>query len=186
MSTNREMTRRKAVLGAAGTGLGFAAWGHGHDAFARAAQGDSTPEAVGNAPTRPYLTLDNARVALDAALAKATEIGVAQNVVVLDESATMKAFARQDGALLGSVTIAIDKATTAVSFGAPTHELASGLGQDPVMLASFTKLPNIILIPGGYPIMIGDALVGSIGVSGGSAEQDQQCAEAGLAAISGS
>lgn len=186
MSTNSEVTRRRMILGATGTGLGLATLGTNRASIARAATGQSTPEVVDNNPMRPHLTLDVAQAALDAALTEASAIGIAVNVVVLDDSATMKAFARQDGALLGSMTIAIDKATTAASFGAPTHVLADGVGQDPVMLASFTNLPNIVLIPGGYPIMIGEALVGSIGVSGGSAEQDQQCAEAGLAAITGS
>lgn len=183
MTARSTFTRRQAVIGGSGAGLGLASLRHGHASAAFAAQDAASPAAGG--PTKPYLTLESAQTAVDAALAKAEEIGVPQNVIVLDDGGTMKAFARQDGAILGSVTIATDKATTAVSFGAPTHELASGLGQDPVMLASFTSLPHIVLIPGGYPIMMNGALVGAIGVSGGSAEQDQQCAEAGLAAISG-
>lgn len=65
---------------------------------------------------------------MDASLSKANEIGLPQNDIVPDESGIMKAFAQQDRALLGSVTIATDKAMTVVSFGAPTHELASIIG----------------------------------------------------------
>lgn len=178
MSTNRGLTRRQAVIASAGAGLGIA--GAGANAFA--AQ-DASPEASGDTPTKPFLTLETAQVALDAALEEAHAIGVPMNVMILDDSATMKIFARQDGAMLGSVTIATNKATTSASFNAPTHTLAEAFRADPVLLASFSTIPNVTLIPGGYPIMLDGSLVGAIGVSGGTGEEDQQCAEAALAAI---
>src|SRR5699024_9775972 len=122
MTARTTFSRRQAIIGGSGAGIGLAAFGNNGAATA-AAQTSGTPEAGG--ATRPYLTLETAQTAVDAALSKAEELGVPEIVSVLDDSGVMKAFARQDGSILGSVTIATDKATTAVSFGAPTHELAS-------------------------------------------------------------
>ncbi len=181
MSRHQHISRRNALFGIGGAGAALAAMSGPRETFAMAAQ---TPETGEGTAMRPYLTLETAQTAVDAALEKATEIGVPMIAVVVDDSGTMKAFARQDNAFLGSVTIAEDKAITAVSFQGPTHQLAEAFGSDPVMLASFANRENITLIGGGYPIMQNDTLVGGIGVSGGSAEQDQECAEAGLEAIS--
>lgn len=179
MGTDRMMSRRQAVIG--GTGAGLAIAGAGTNVFA--AQDDATPDAAGGTPTKAFLTLETAQAAVDAALAEAESIGVPMHVTVVDEGGNMKAFARQDGAMLVSLAISREKANTAISFSAPTHTMAEGLGQDPVLLASVTAMPGITLIGGGYPIILDGQIVGAIGVSGGSVEEDQQCAEAALAAI---
>jgi uncharacterized protein GlcG (DUF336 family) len=154
----------------------------GTGAAALSAQ-QASPVATGDVPTRAFLTLETARTAMDAAMSEASSIGVPMHVMIVDDGGTMKAFARQDGAILGSLTVATEKANTAISFGAPTHMMADGVGDDPVALASITTMPGITLIGGGYPIYLDEQLVGAIGVSGGTVEEDQQCAEAALAAI---
>jgi uncharacterized protein GlcG (DUF336 family) len=117
------------------------------------------------------------------ALAKAQEINVPEVIAVVDIAGNLKAFARMDGSPNTSIDIAIDKAFTSASFHAPTDQFAQNVSGDATVMASILKEPHITLLPGGYPIMSGQALVGAVGCSGGSGEQDQQCSQAGLAAL---
>ena len=87
------------------------------------------------------------------------------------------------GAFLHAVDIAIDKAYTAASFGFATERWMSILESDPAVRAGIVQRPRLVVFGGGVPIYAGPQLVGGIGVSGGSAEQDAACARAGLAAI---
>jgi uncharacterized protein GlcG (DUF336 family) len=84
---------------------------------------------------------------------------------------------------LHSVDIAIDKAYTSAGFGIPTSVLMGILEQDKALLTGFPQRPRLVVFGGGLPIREGDMLIGGIGVSGGSAEQDEDCARAGLQAI---
>lgn len=133
--------------------------------------------------SRQSISSAAARTAIDAAEAKAREIGVPMVIAVCDEGGALKAFSRMDGAPLLSVDIARDKAYTAIAFGIPTHEWFNFIKDDAPLLHGITKVPRLIVFGGGYPIRVDGQIVGGIGVSGGHYTQDQQVAEAGLAAL---
>lgn len=132
---------------------------------------------------RQTISLEAAERVVQAAEAKAAEMGVPMVIAVVDESGTLKAFARMDGAALLSVDIAQDKAFSAVAFGIPTDAWFDFIKDDPPLLHGITKTPRLIVFGGGYPLKAGDAIVGGIGVSGGHYEQDMQVAQAGVAAF---
>lgn len=121
--------------------------------------------------------------AATAATEKAKEIGIAVCVAVYDSSSQLKAYIRMDNAPMLSGPIAEDKAHTSASFQSPTHKLFEWISKDPPLLHGITQYPRFIVFGGGYPITEADALIGSIGVSGGHYSQDMDCAKAGLAAI---
>ena len=132
------------------------------------------------------ITLEAARTVVAAAEEKAREIGVPMAIAVVDPDGTLKAFARMDGAALLAVRIAQQKAWSAVSFNLPTHGLWEFIKDDPPLLHSLPHQEDMILFGGGYPIQVGGQLIGGIGLSGGHYNQDQQCAEAGLASLEAS
>ena len=135
--------------------------------------------------SRPSITIEAAQKAIAAAEAKAREIGVPMSIAICDESGVLKAFSRMDGGALLSIQIAQDKAYTAVGFGMPTHAWYPFIKDDGPLALGIPKTDRLIIFGGGYPIRIDGAIVGAIGASGGHYTQDQQCAEAGLAAIEG-
>jgi uncharacterized protein GlcG (DUF336 family) len=130
------------------------------------------------------VTLDSARAVVDAARAKADEIGVPMNIAVVDEGNNLTAFSRMDGAWLGSIDIAQNKAYTARAFDMSTKDLAP-LGQpdQPLFGINASNQGRLIIFAGGIPLTSGDEVVGAVGVSGGSVEQDHEVAEAGVAAF---
>lgn len=129
------------------------------------------------------ISAEAAALAVRAAVDKAAELGIRINVAVTDGGGVLAAFLRMPGAFLHSVDIAIDKAYTAVSFGFPTSDWEQVLASDAALGRGMPHRPRIVVFGGGLPIRHGEALIGGIGVSGGSAEQDEQCARAGLEAI---
>ncbi|NIY80589.1 heme-binding protein [Celeribacter sp. HF31] len=133
-------------------------------------------------PTR-RLTAMAAFVAVRSAVIRAEELGVTVNASVVDAGGREIAFLRGDGAFLPSGQIARDKAYTALGFGLPTGDFYKALSGAPAVLAGITGQPNIAAFPGGLPIRVGNEVIGGIGVSGASAEQDDICARAGLTAI---
>ena len=130
------------------------------------------------------VTLSSAQTAVDAAVAKADEIGVPMNIAVVDAGNNLTAFARMDGAWLGSIDIAQNKAYTARSFDMSTKDLAP-LAQpnQPLFGIDASNQGRLIVFAGGIPLTSGDQVVGAIGVSGGSVEEDHEVAEAGVAAF---
>jgi uncharacterized protein GlcG (DUF336 family) len=134
---------------------------------------------------RRTVSSEAARRVVEAAEAKSREMGVAMVIAVVDESGTLKAFTRMDGAPLLSVEIAQDKAYTAVAFGLPSHQWFDFIKDDPPLLHGITKTPRLVVFGGGYPITHEGQIIGGIGVSGGHYSQDMQVAEAGLAALQG-
>ena len=128
------------------------------------------------------ITDETAQRMVSAAVAKARFIGVPQVAAVLDDSGLLKAFCRMDGAPLVSIEVAQNKAYTAL-FGMPSQEFYNFIKDDPALLAGVPHIPRIAIFGGGLPIRVGDAVVGGIGVSGGTVEQDVACAEAGLEAL---
>jgi uncharacterized protein GlcG (DUF336 family) len=132
------------------------------------------------------ISSDLAQRVVAAAEAKAGEIGVPMNIAVCDESGVLKAFSRMDGAALLSVQIAQDKAYTAVGFGMPTDGWHEFIKDDPP-LASWAVggIDRLVIFGGGYPIKVGDQIVGAVGVSGGHYSQDMEVAQAGLGVLDG-
>jgi uncharacterized protein GlcG (DUF336 family) len=132
------------------------------------------------------LTLAAARTIVSAVQAQARELGVAMSAAVVDAGDQLVAFERMDGADLVGVTLARDKAFTALVNRMPTRDLA------PVVQpgAEFYGYESIaggrtIVFAGGMPLERGGVLVGAVGVSGGDAMQDQQAVEAGVRAFGG-
>jgi glc operon protein GlcG len=177
-TNERALSRRSAVRGAAGLGLGAVAIGAMN---ARAAAQQATPAA--GVASAPSLTTEGAMAVLQAAWEKARSIGVPEVIAVVDAAGDLKAFARMDGSPNSSIDLAMDKAFTAASFHAPTDQFAKAVSGDAATMASILKAPHITLLPGGYPLMSGQTVIGAIGCSGGSGEQDQTCAQAGVAAL---
>ena len=129
------------------------------------------------------LTLTAAQAAIDAAQAHAAQIGVAMNIAVLDAGGHLKAFVRMDGAMLGSVDVAIRKARTSVLFAMKTDDLYEIC--KPGGMAPGLEHTNggLVTFAGGVPMKGADgAMIGAIGVAGGSAAQDLEVAMAGLGA----
>jgi uncharacterized protein GlcG (DUF336 family) len=116
---------------------------------------------------------------ISAAKAQATEIGVPMNVAVLDAAANLKAFVRMDGALLGSIDIAMGKAKTAALFGMNSE--AVGEFCKPGGTSPGLELTNggLVVFAGGIPLRdSAGTLIGAVGVSGGSVAQDFAVAQA--------
>ncbi|HEY1826404.1 MAG TPA: heme-binding protein [Acidimicrobiales bacterium] len=119
-----------------------------------------------------------------AAVVKAQEFGKGFAIAIVDDSGVLKAFNRMDGAPLVAVQISQDKAYTAVGFGIPSHGWYDFIKDDgPLALGAPTGIDRLVVFGGGYPIVVDDAMVGAIGVSGGHYSEDMQVAEAGLGAL---
>jgi uncharacterized protein GlcG (DUF336 family) len=137
---------------------------------------------MSNTYEKSVISFDLAHQMVGAAAAKAKEIGVPQVIAVIDDTGYLKAFARMDGAPLMCEEIASSKAFTAL-FGMPTEQFFDALKGEPSLMAGLFHRPRIAAFGGGLPIKIGNAVVGAIGVSGGTAAQDIECAKAALALI---
>src|SRR5829696_7741670 len=125
-----------------------------------------------------------AEAVIAAAARRAEEIGVPENIAVVDEGGHLVAFRRMDGAKFTSIEIAISKAFTAAgarketrAIGPATQPGEPGFGIQNMHGGRFTTLP------GGIPVFVGDVVVGAIGVSSGSTAQDQDVAEAAITAF---
>ena len=119
-----------------------------------------------------------------AAAARADALGRRVNIAVVDSAGTLAAFLRMPGAPLHSVEIAIDKAYTAASFGLPTARWTELLaGHSPAVRQGLVQRPRFIAFGGGLPLREADALIGAIGVSGASEDEDSEIAAAGAEAI---
>ena len=131
-------------------------------------------------PTANGMTLDEAHQIISAARTKAEEIKVPMNIAVVDTGNNLTAFARMDGAWLGSIDIAISKAKTARYFDMTSADLgaASQAGQ-PLFGINTSNDGTIIVFGGGIPLVRGGIIVGAVGVSGGAVPQDIEVAEAG-------
>jgi len=130
------------------------------------------------------ISFELAQKMVDAAVAKAREIGVSENVVILDDGGNLKAFGRMDGAPLPTIEMAQNKAYTAL-LGVSTQEFFNFIKRDPSLLAGVPTLSRIAAWGGGFPITVNGEVVGAIGVSGAPAVQnDIDVARAALALVS--
>ncbi|MCH5598445.1 GlcG/HbpS family heme-binding protein [Niabella ginsengisoli] len=130
------------------------------------------------------ITLEQAEKAIAASKAKATEIDTKMNICVVDAGANLVAFARMDGAWLGSVDISFKKAKTARYFDMPTGEIGK-LSQPGEALYNIEHSNGgLISFPGGLPIKNKEGdIIGAIGVSGSTVENDHTVANAGIEAL---
>ena len=130
------------------------------------------------------ISLSAAAKVVEAARKKAEEIDVPMNIAVVDAGNNLTAFSRMDGAWLGSIDIAQNKAYTARSFDMSTKDLAPLCQPNqPLFGIHASNQGRLIIFAGGIPLMSGDEVIGAIGVSGGSVEEDHEVAEAGVAAL---
>ncbi len=130
--------------------------------------------------TMTDITLDQARKAVDRALAKPEDMGVKMNVAVVDAGGNLKAFRRMDDAWLGSIDVAIKKARTARYFDMNTGEIGKLSQPGGALFNIEHSNGGLITIPGGIPIKNGSGkVIGAIGLSGSTVEDDHAVAESG-------
>ena len=130
------------------------------------------------------ISLEQAFAVVQAATDKAAQIGTRMDVAVVDAGGNLKAFARMDDAWLGSIDIAIRKARTARQFDMPTGEIGK-LSQPGGPLYNIEHSNGgLITFPGGLPLESQGQIVGAVGVSGSTVDDDHAVAQAGTAALS--
>jgi len=132
------------------------------------------------------VTLEDARRVISAAESKAHEIGQPMNIAVVDAGGNLVSHIRMDGAWIGSIDISITKAFTSRAFDIATKDLAEHSQPGGQFYGiHVSNGGRVRIFAGGIPLSSGDGgeVVGAIGVSGGSGEQDQAVAEAGAAAF---
>jgi uncharacterized protein GlcG (DUF336 family) len=139
------------------------------------------------AKTKETITLEEARRVIDGAQRKAEQIGqIGQpmDIAVVDAGGNLKAHVRMDGAFVGSITISINKAYTAIAFQQQTAHLQEDTRPGgPIFGLSDAHGGRLVVFPGGIPLVRDGEIVGAIGVSTGTVEQDQEVAEAGAASF---
>ncbi len=131
-----------------------------------------------------HVTFEEAQAAVAAAIARAEELDTRMCIAVVDSGASLKAFARMNDAWVGSIDIAIKKAKTACFFGMPTGQIGSLSQPGGPLFGIEHSNEGLITFPGGLPIVNREGiLIGAIGVSGSSVENDHAVAEAGVGVI---
>src|SRR5436309_11763240 len=139
---------------------------------------------MANLVKKHSISFELAQKMVDEAVAKARELGVTENVAILDDGGNLKAFNRMDGASIPTIEIAQNKAYTAL-FGVPTQDFFDFVQRDPSLLAGIPTLARVAAWGGGLPIKLNGEVVGAIGVSGAPMVQnDVDCARAALALVS--
>jgi uncharacterized protein GlcG (DUF336 family) len=128
-----------------------------------------------------HINLEHAQKAIEAARKKAVSLKTRECIAVVDSGANLKAFLRMDDAWVGSIDIAIKKARTACLFAMPTGQLGKLSQPGKPLYGIEHSNDGLITFPGGLPIVDKDGvLVGAIGASGSTVENDQVVAEAGV------
>jgi uncharacterized protein GlcG (DUF336 family) len=139
---------------------------------------------MANVIEKHSISSELAQKMVNAAVAKARELGVTENVAILDDGGNLKAFSRMDGASIPTIEIAQNKAYTAL-FGVPTQDFFDFIQRDPSLLAGIPSLARVAAWGGGLPIKLNGEVVGAIGVSGApTVQNDIDCARAALALVS--
>jgi uncharacterized protein GlcG (DUF336 family) len=153
-----------------------------HPTDARYSSGKGA-DAMMNVIEKRSISHELAQKMADAAVAKAKELGVSENVAILDEGGNLKAFSRMDGTPIPTIEIAQNKAYTAL-FGVSTQDFFNFIQGDPSLLAGIPTLARVAAWGGGFPIEVNGEVVGAIGVSGAPmVENDVECAKAALALV---
>ena len=130
------------------------------------------------------ITLEEAQRIISAAEEKARQMGQPMNIAVMDAGRNLVAFHRMDGAWVASTDIAIDKAFTSAGRGLTTRKIGEMAqpGQ-PLFGINTTNGGRIVIFAGGIPLMRDGEVIGAVGVSGGTVDEDEEVAEAGVAAL---
>ncbi len=176
------MRSRNMFVASAAVALSAIVWlGQSQIAFA---QQDAQIPAKGSPVVTKDISADQAHAIVAAAMKKAEETGTKMDIAVVDAGGNLKAFIRMDGAWLGSIDISIKKAKTARYFDMPTGEIGK-LSQPGGPLYNIeVSNGGLITFPGGIPLKDADGtIIGAIGVSGSTVENDHTVAEAGVAAL---
>jgi len=136
--------------------------------------------------TVPRITLDDAKIILRGAEKKAKEIGVDMDIAVVDDGGNLLAFYRMDGAKITSIDVAINKAFTAAGTRKGTHEYAeiAGAGK-PAFGIHVSNSGRFMIFGGGLPIFVDGHIVGGVGCSSGSVDEDRIVAQAGIGTLLG-
>ena len=130
------------------------------------------------------INLAAARTVISAAETRAEEIGQPMNIAVVDAGGNLVSHVRMDGAWIGSIDISINKAFTSRAFDIETKDLgANSQPGNQFYGIHASNQGRIMIFAGGIPLVIDGKVIGAIGVSGGSGEQDQTVAEAGARAL---
>src|SRR5271154_5747155 len=139
---------------------------------------------MANVMKKHSISFELAQKMADAAVAKARELGVTENVAILDDGGNLKAFSRMDGAPIPTIEMAQNKAYTAL-LGVSTQDFFKFIQGDPSLLAGIPRLARMAAWGGGFPIKVNGEIVGAIGVSGApTVQNDVDCASAALALVS--
>jgi len=139
---------------------------------------------MANVVKKLSISSDLAQRMVNAAVAKARELGVTENVAILDDGGNLKAFSRMDGAPIPTIEMAQNKAYTAL-LGVSTQDFFNFIRSDPSLLAGIPTLARVAAWGGGFPIKVNGEVVGAIGVSGApTVQNDVDCATAALALVS--
>jgi uncharacterized protein GlcG (DUF336 family) len=145
-------------------------------------KGGKNPMA--NVVKKHSISSELAQKMVNAAVGKAREIGVTENVAILDDGGNLKAFSRMDGAPIPTIEMAQNKAYTAL-LGVSTQDFFNFIKGDPSLLAGIPTLSRVAAWGGGFPIKVDGEVVGAIGVSGApTVQNDVDCARAALALVS--
>jgi uncharacterized protein GlcG (DUF336 family) len=140
---------------------------------------------MANVVKKHSISYELAQKMVDEAVTKARELGVTENVVILDDGGNLKAFGRMDGAPILSIEMAQNKAYTAL-FGVSTQDFFNSIKGDPSLLAGIPTLSRVAAWGGGFPIKVNGEIVGAIGLSGApTVQNDVDCATAALALLPG-
>ncbi len=138
---------------------------------------------MANVVTKHSISSELAQKMVDAAVVKARELGVSENVAIVDDGGHLKAFSRMDGASMPTIEIAQKKAYTAL-FGVSTQDFFNFIEGDPSLLAGLPTLARVAAWGGGFPIKLNGEVVGAIGLSGApTVQNDIDCARAALALV---
>jgi uncharacterized protein GlcG (DUF336 family) len=130
------------------------------------------------------VSLQDARRVIAAAEKKAAEIGQPMNIAVADAGGNLVSHVRMDGAWIGSIDISIKKAYTSRAFDIATKDLAThSQSGNQFFGIHASNNGRIMIFAGGIPLKKGNQVVGAIGVSGGSGDQDHAVAQAGASAF---
>src|SRR3974390_58992 len=134
--------------------------------------------------TYTSLTLEDAKQMLAAAETKAASVGIPYCIAVVDAGGHLVAFLRQDDGLIGSIELAIDKAVTARIFDKRTSERPP-LAQSgkPLFGIQESNAGKVVIFGGGIPVVLDGSIVGAVGASAGTVEQDIAVAEAAIASV---
>ncbi len=139
---------------------------------------------MANVVKKQSISSELAQKMVNAVVAKARELGVTENVAILDDGGNLKAFSRMDGMPIPTIEMAQNKAYTAL-LGVSTQDFFNFIQGDPSLLAGIPTLARMAAWGGGFPIEVDGEIVGAVGVSGApTVQNDVDCARAALAVVS--